>query len=225
MSSRAQSRDPLVLLEDLLLCHPELDSGSQKFSAKLHKVDSKAIKKFTINTESQTKEILKDLENSKYEVKKVSQKQTKKNPLPPFTTSTLQQASNNQLGYSAKQTMRLAQQLYEGMKMSDGTHGLITYMRTDSLNLSDKFLSDAGEIIKKEYGDKLCFWGTLDEQYTLPFGSPGEVRKEVLSRINLVGEQGGLIIGPTHNIQLDTPMNNFWVYGRYHKKDLLLSNI
>ncbi|GAF88402.1 unnamed protein product, partial [marine sediment metagenome] len=65
--------------------------------------------------------------------------------------------------------------------------------------------------LKKEYGDKLCFWGTLDEQYTLPFGSPGEVRKEVLSRINLVGKQGGLIIGPTHNIQLDTPMNNFWV--------------
>jgi len=64
--------------------------------------------------------------------------------------------------------------------------------------------------LKKEYGDKLCFWGTLDEQYTLPFGSPSEVRKEVLSRINLVGEQGGLIIGPTHNIQLDTPMNNFW---------------
>jgi len=65
--------------------------------------------------------------------------------------------------------------------------------------------------LKKEYGDKLCFWGTLDEQYTLPFGSPGEVRKEVLSRINLVGKQGGLIIGPTHNIQIDTPMNNFWV--------------
>jgi len=127
---------------------------SEKFSAKLHKVDSKAIKKFTINTEKQTKEILKDLENSKYEVKKVSQKQTKKNPLPPFTTSTLQQASNNQLGYSAKQTMRLAQQLYEGMKMSDGTHGLITYMRTDSLNLSGKFLEDASEIVKKEFGDK-----------------------------------------------------------------------
>jgi len=65
--------------------------------------------------------------------------------------------------------------------------------------------------LKKEYGDKLCFWGTLDERYTLPFGSLSEVRKEVLSRINLVGKQGGLIIGPTHNIQLDTPMNNFWV--------------
>lgn len=65
--------------------------------------------------------------------------------------------------------------------------------------------------LKKEYGDKLCFWGTLDEQYTLPFGSPDEVKKEVLSRINLVGKQGGLIIGPTHNIQLDTPISNFWV--------------
>jgi len=125
-----------------------------KFSAKLHKLDGKAIKKFTINTKEQTDEILKDIENSKYTVKSIEQKQAKKNPLPPFTTSTLQQASNNQLGYSAKQTMRLAQQLYEGMKMHDGTHGLITYMRTDSLNLSDKFLNNATDVIKKEYGDE-----------------------------------------------------------------------
>lgn len=64
--------------------------------------------------------------------------------------------------------------------------------------------------LKKKYGNKLAFWGTVDEQYTLPFGSPAEVREEVTSRINNVGENGGLIIGPTHHVQLDTPLENFW---------------
>jgi len=63
--------------------------------------------------------------------------------------------------------------------------------------------------IKKEFGDRLCFWGTIDEQYTLPFGSPGDVKEEVLDRIRTVGEHGGLILGPTHHVQLDTPMENF----------------
>jgi uroporphyrinogen decarboxylase len=63
--------------------------------------------------------------------------------------------------------------------------------------------------LKKEYGDRLCFWGTIDEQYTLPFGTPQEVREEVLARIRTVGRNGGLIIGPTHNVQLDTPLENY----------------
>lgn len=64
--------------------------------------------------------------------------------------------------------------------------------------------------IKKEFGDKLCFWGSMDEQYTLPFGSPTEVEKEVLTRLKTLGNNGGLIIGPTHHVQLDTPLENFW---------------
>ena len=63
--------------------------------------------------------------------------------------------------------------------------------------------------LKSSYGDQLCFWGTIDEQHTLPFGSPDDVRREVLDRIATVGEKGGLIIGPTHHVQLDTPMENF----------------
>lgn len=63
--------------------------------------------------------------------------------------------------------------------------------------------------IKRRYGDRLCFWGTMDEQRTLPFGSPEEVRAEVRSRIATVGRGGGLIIGPTHHVQLDTPLENF----------------
>ncbi len=64
--------------------------------------------------------------------------------------------------------------------------------------------------IKQKYGDKLCFWGTIDEQYTLPFGAPDEVKREVLKRLKTVGKGGGLIIGPTHHVQLDTPLENFW---------------
>lgn len=64
--------------------------------------------------------------------------------------------------------------------------------------------------LKNEYGHHLCFWGSIDEQYTLPFGSADEVRSEVLQRIKTLGQNGGLIIGPTHHVQLDTPMENFW---------------
>ncbi len=63
--------------------------------------------------------------------------------------------------------------------------------------------------LKKTYGDKLCFWGSIDEQHTLPFGAPEDVRNEVLLRLETLGKGGGLIIGPTHHVQLDTPMENF----------------
>jgi uroporphyrinogen decarboxylase len=64
--------------------------------------------------------------------------------------------------------------------------------------------------LKQKYGDRLCFWGSMDEQHTLPFGSPQDVRTEVLARLKTLGQNGGLIIGPTHHVQLDTPMENFW---------------
>jgi len=63
--------------------------------------------------------------------------------------------------------------------------------------------------LKKLYGDRLSFWGSIDEQYTLPFGTPDEVRNEVLTRLRTIGRGGGLVIGPTHHVQLDTPMENF----------------
>jgi uroporphyrinogen decarboxylase len=63
-------------------------------------------------------------------------------------------------------------------------------------------------LLKKEYGERLCFWGSIDEQETLPFGTPEDVRAEVLSRLSTLGKGGGLIIGPTHHVQLDTPLEN-----------------
>lgn len=64
--------------------------------------------------------------------------------------------------------------------------------------------------IKRKYGDNLCFWGSIDEQFTLPFGTPAQVQAEVLERLQTLGRSGGLILGPTHHVQLDTPLENFW---------------
>jgi uroporphyrinogen decarboxylase len=64
--------------------------------------------------------------------------------------------------------------------------------------------------LKREYGDRLLFWGSLDEQRTLPFGSADEVRAEIRDRLATIGRGGGVILGPTHHVQLDTPLDNFW---------------
>ncbi len=64
--------------------------------------------------------------------------------------------------------------------------------------------------LKDKFGDKLCFWGSIDEQQTLPFGTVQDVQNEVKLRIETIGRNGGLIIGPTHHVQLDTPLENFW---------------
>ena len=64
--------------------------------------------------------------------------------------------------------------------------------------------------LKNEFGKNLCFWGSLDIQQTLPFGTPEQVKEEVITRLKTIGRGGGLLIGPTHNIQLDTPLENFW---------------
>ena len=64
--------------------------------------------------------------------------------------------------------------------------------------------------LKREYGSRLCFWGSIDEQHTLPFGTPDQVRAEVRARLATLGASGGLIIGPAQHLQLDTPIENFW---------------
>ncbi len=79
----------------------------------------------------------------------------------------------------------------------------------DVLNPIQPACMDPAEV-KRAYGDKLAFWGSIDEQHTLPFGTPDDVRAEVLTRLQTIGAGGGLILGPTHHVQLDTPMANFW---------------
>ncbi|PIT87633.1 MAG: type I DNA topoisomerase [Candidatus Magasanikbacteria bacterium CG10_big_fil_rev_8_21_14_0_10_40_10] len=123
--------------------------------AKLFSIQDKKLAKMDLKDKKQIDEILKDLDQAKYNIGNVDQKKKTRSPLPPFITSTLQQEANNRLGFSAKQTMRLAQQLYEGIDViGHGSVGLITYMRTDSLNLSVKFLTEAQDYINKEFGQK-----------------------------------------------------------------------
>jgi len=130
-----------------------LKTKNLEFKAQLIKKDGKAIPKLGIGTKNEADKILKDLEGAEYKVLKVERREVKKHPLPPFTTSTLQQTANSKLGFSAKQTMMLAQQLYEGLELEKGKSvGLITYMRTDSVKLSEKFLNEAKKFIEREFG-------------------------------------------------------------------------
>lgn len=125
------------------------------FEARLNKAGGKTLDKLEIKNEKEAEKILKDLNSSSYSINSVEKKKGKKNPPAPFTTSTLQQTANRWLGFSAKQTMMIAQQLYEGIEIEgSSSEGLITYMRTDSVNLSQKFLDDAHEYIKNNFDKK-----------------------------------------------------------------------
>jgi len=129
------------------------DADNNKFEAKLHAQDGKSLKKFDINNKKDANELVKILNEQKYKIAKVETKEHKKKVPTPFKTSTLQQTAHHKLGFSAKQTMRLAQQLYEGIDIKGkGAVGLITYMRTDSLNLSSDFLNNAQDYIQEKFG-------------------------------------------------------------------------
>jgi len=100
-------------------------------------------------------QILADLDSAKYTVSSVGTKEKKRNPVPPFITSTLQQESARKLRFSVKRTMVLAQRLYEGMEMGDeGATGLITYMRTDSVRVSDDALAEVRKFVGEKYGEQ-----------------------------------------------------------------------
>ncbi|MFY9493372.1 MAG: type I DNA topoisomerase [Minisyncoccia bacterium] len=126
----------------------------ETFEAKLHKINDKILDKFAIKTETEAKKILTDLNNAEWKVETVEKKEAKRNAYPPFTTSTLQQSAARKLGFSAKRTMMLAQQLYEGADIDGDRTGLITYMRTDSLNLSADAVAVAAGFIKSNFGEK-----------------------------------------------------------------------
>jgi len=128
----------------------QVTGKKQSFFAKLQQ---KERKKLAIKNAEEAKSILQELEGAEYLVKKVKKSERKKNPTPPFTTSTLQQEASRKLGFTAKKTMRIAQQLYEGLEVgAEGSVGLITYMRTDSTRISDQAQGEAREFIQENYG-------------------------------------------------------------------------
>lgn len=123
------------------------------FVAALTKRDNKTILRLGIKIKTQAEEIVKDLKMVEYKVSDIEKKEIKKYPFPPFTTSTLQQEASRKLKFSAKQTMFIAQQLYEGIPLEDKKSvGLITYMRTDSLNLATQAIWEIRNLINKDFG-------------------------------------------------------------------------
>ena len=129
-----------------------LEKKSKKdFTAKFYGKDGKKIE---IHSKEEVDDILKKIENGKYVVTDVKKAEKKRNPAPPFTTSTMQQEASRKLGFTLKKTMSVAQGLYEGVSVGEkGTVGLITYMRTDSTRISEEARAAAKKQITKNYGE------------------------------------------------------------------------
>ncbi|WP_119717027.1 DNA topoisomerase I [Cognatilysobacter tabacisoli] len=135
------------------LAHP-----SQTFSAKLTKLDGQKFEQFTV-TDGDTAEAARarivQAAQGALHVTDVASKERKRRPAPPFTTSTLQQEASRKLGFTTRRTMQVAQKLYEGVALGDeGTVGLISYMRTDSVNLSAEAVAEIRDVIARDYGTR-----------------------------------------------------------------------
>lgn len=129
-----------------------LDKADERFEAKLHHIDGRA---FRLENETAATEVLDDVEAEPFVVTELKRRERLKNPPAPFTTSTLQQEAAKRLGFSAKQTMRVAQQLYEGVELGDeGAVGLITYMRTDSTRTAASAAASARAWVDSNFGSK-----------------------------------------------------------------------
>ncbi|BFJ87014.1 type I DNA topoisomerase [Ruthenibacterium sp. CLA-JM-H11] len=140
---------------DAVLCPP---SSTKKFTARLF--STAAGKKLEVKNAEQSQAIVQALQGADYTVSSISRGKRKKTPAPPFITSTMQQEASRRLGFTATRTMRAAQMLYEGVDVAgQGTMGLITYMRTDSLRIADEAVAAAKDFITGSYG----------EQYVCPY--------------------------------------------------------
>lgn len=130
-----------------------LTKKKEEFEAKLSKVEGKNA---DLRADNDAKSVVEALEGASYKVKTVEQKEVHRTAAPPFITSTLQQEASRKLGFSVKKTMMVAQQLYEGVEIEGESKALITYMRTDSTNLSDVALKQAKQVIEKMFGKEFA---------------------------------------------------------------------
>ncbi|MDR3112514.1 MAG: type I DNA topoisomerase [Elusimicrobiota bacterium] len=133
----------------------ELEKSKEKsvvFKATLLSKNGVKFEKLSIKNKEQSDEILKDLQGAKYVVESIETKQRKRFPYPPYTTSTMQQDASRRLGFSASKTMMVAQKLYEGINIGGQSLGLITYMRTDSLNIAKSIQNETLKFIGATYG-------------------------------------------------------------------------
>jgi DNA topoisomerase-1 len=133
----------------------DLEKDQQAFTAKLTQLHGKKLSQFSVSDGGRAAEVEQELTAAaagELTVLTVEKKQRKRNPAAPFTTSTLQQEASRKLGFTASRTMRVAQQLYEGLDIGGETVGLITYMRTDSVNLAQEALEEIRALIAERYG-------------------------------------------------------------------------
>jgi DNA topoisomerase I len=133
----------------------DVEKSEQTFPARLIEYDGNKVEQFTVTTAAQAAEVREAIENAArgtLRVTNIERKQRKRHPAPPFTTSTLQQEASRKLGFGAQRTMRTAQQLYEGVDFGEGAVGLITYMRTDSVNLANEAVQEIRQLIGRVYG-------------------------------------------------------------------------
>src|SRR5688500_16699674 len=133
----------------------EGEHTAQNFPLKLVEFNGQKVEQFSFTNEGSARNVeqtINDAAQGLLHVVQIDKKQRRRNPSPPFTTSTLQQEAARKLGYSAQRTMRLAQQLYEGVDFGEGSIGLITYMRTDSVNLAAEAVREMRDVIAQEYG-------------------------------------------------------------------------
>jgi DNA topoisomerase-1 len=133
----------------------QAEKDAAQFTAKLTQLEGRKVEQFTVTTAEEAARVRAALEQAAagtLVVTNVEKKQRKRNPAPPFTTSTLQQEAARKLGFGAQRTMRLAQRLYEGVDFGEGPVGLITYMRTDSVNLANEAVHEIRGVIARLYG-------------------------------------------------------------------------
>ncbi len=125
----------------------------KQFSARLNAIAGKKLAKFDIPTEAGAKAIDAAIREGRYTIDSVEAKPAKRNPYPPFTTSTMQQEASRKLGFSSARTMQVAQKLYEGVNIDGETTGLITYMRTDGVQIANEAIAEARNVIQNQFGE------------------------------------------------------------------------
>ena len=132
---------------------PQASKSKKGFVAKLYGVDGKKLESMELKTKADADRILAMLEGAQYQVTGLKKGIRKRSPAPPFTTSTLQQEASRKLSFQSRRTMSVAQTLYEGVDLPElGAVGLITYMRTDSLRISDEAAAAAASYVEETYG-------------------------------------------------------------------------
>ncbi len=131
----------------------EFENNQNKLiKSKLSVFDGEKIEKFSFKKKSDSEKALNEIKNQSYKIADISSKVYRRNPVPPFTTSTLQQTASGKFGFGASRTMQIAQRLYQGIDIEGDTVGLITYMRTDGTQISNEAISDFRKFVDKEHG-------------------------------------------------------------------------